>query len=49
MRGESGNETKARKGQVTLIICHICGGRGGTLVRDGEGYRHQGCRIGGRR
>jgi hypothetical protein len=45
MRGESGSETKARKATVNLVLCHLCGRAGGTLIRQGDKYRHQGgCR-----
>lgn len=43
-RGQAGAETKYQKRHVRLFICHICGERGGTLVRQGEKYRHLACR-----
>ncbi len=45
MKGESGNQRKLGKQTVRLLVCHLCGRRGGTLVKDGDRYKHQGrCR-----
>ena len=45
MRGESGDQKKADKGKVNLVLCHLCGRAGGTLTKAGDKYRHQGgCR-----
>ena len=26
--------------RVKWIVCEVCGGRGGTLIKTGTGYRH---------
>jgi hypothetical protein len=46
MRGESGTEKKARKAQTRLVACGVCKQAGGTLVKHGGWYVHEGCKAG---
>lgn len=44
-RGQAGAEKRYQKRKPeAALVCHICGERGGTLVRQGEKYRHLACR-----